>query len=90
MEHIVFVFLLLLCALIFMGTKIEGFSNCDYSVNWVPDPDNFKITNITENPYAKGDYKHCRSNSQCKSNSCKQWYCDPIDETEYTAKQSNN
>ena len=48
-----------------------------YTVRWQPDPNNFKENLIKSNPFAKSNNAHCRQDSQCKSGSCKDWYCSP-------------
>lgn len=88
LEHIHIIVGLLLVSCFMLGTMVhhntEGFKDsCDYSVNWVPDPDNFKFEQIKKNPFAKPSNRHCREDSQCQSGKCNQWYCEPVEESEF-------
>lgn len=46
-----------------------------YKVKWQPDPNNFKQVQLKKNPFAKKRDSHCRSDVQCQSGHCNEWYC---------------
>ena len=48
---------------------------CNYTLKWENDPNMFLNKEITVNPFAKSNAEHCRTDSQCKSDKCNDFYC---------------
>lgn len=44
-------------------------------VEWTPYAGNFSNKEVQSNPFAKSSNAHCRTDSQCKSGSCKKLHC---------------
>lgn len=59
------------------GSRSASLDDCakKYSVKWQNDPLIFKNREVPDNPFAKDRGSHCRSDKQCKSGQCCDWFC---------------
>lgn len=53
------------------------FQSClnENKVKWQNDPSMFQSYQQINNPFAKSMFKHCTTDTQCRTGTCDQWYC---------------